>query len=130
MLQRDIEAHGRIVSSVVKLGERVSAQNHERPGGSCSQNPALRVVSSLEHRWHLLFLRALEWQCHIETLALSLCKVSNANWFLSLRAHRSVHFLSNSFKKRLHFSFTFFIYSSKNGLFMKKMQKSCKNDCM
>ncbi|XP_023288036.1 uncharacterized protein LOC105695869, partial [Orussus abietinus] len=65
VLQRDIEAHGRIVSSVVKLSERISGQQKEEEPPS----QAVRVARSLERRWHLLFLRGLEWQCHIETLA-------------------------------------------------------------
>ncbi|XP_032456346.1 uncharacterized protein LOC100679702 isoform X2 [Nasonia vitripennis] len=88
VLQRDIESHGRIVSSVVKLGERVAGRNRCAAAAAAAsaeeekqqqqqpdqaqrerQQQALRVASSLERRWHLLFLRALEWQCHIETLA-------------------------------------------------------------
>jgi len=72
VLQRDIEAHGRIVSSVVKLGDKVftqqqQEQEQQREKKQQSSQP-LRIVRSLERRWHLLFLRALEWQCHIETL--------------------------------------------------------------
>lgn len=81
VLQRDIEAHGRIVSSVVKLGDKVvsqqQAQQKEQEQDQEEQREqreqreppqALRTARSLERRWHLLFLRALEWQCHIETL--------------------------------------------------------------
>ncbi|XP_043596428.1 uncharacterized protein LOC122573733 isoform X2 [Bombus pyrosoma] len=78
VLQRDIEAHGRIVSSVVKLGDKVvnqqQAQQKEQEQDQAEQREqreppqALRTARSLERRWHLLFLRALEWQCHIETL--------------------------------------------------------------
>ncbi|KAJ8683318.1 hypothetical protein QAD02_019110 [Eretmocerus hayati] len=73
VLQRDIESHGRIVSSVVKLGERVASLDACASGGDRQQQheQALRIASSLERRWHLLFLRALEWQCHIEALAAS-----------------------------------------------------------
>lgn len=49
------------MSSVVKLGERVQQEKDLQQAG--------KVASSLERRWHLLFLRALEWQCHIEALA-------------------------------------------------------------
>lgn len=76
MLQKDIEAHGRIVSSVVKLGEKLATQGEDQQKGKNEerqQHPALRVASSLERRWHLLFLRALEWQCHFETLASRTC---------------------------------------------------------
>ncbi|KAK0078875.1 hypothetical protein PV325_002014 [Microctonus aethiopoides] len=89
VLQKDIEAHGRIVSSVVKLGERVAKQQgvkeqkqHQEQNFECQQDQSgenfqhpnrqlqsIRIANSLERRWHLLFLRALEWQCHIETLA-------------------------------------------------------------
>lgn len=81
VLQRDIEAHGRIVSSVVKLGDKVFAQQQEQQQQEEQEKEAskeqreqreppqaLRIARSLERRWHLLFLRALEWQCHIETL--------------------------------------------------------------
>ncbi|EFN81645.1 hypothetical protein EAI_05435 [Harpegnathos saltator] len=78
VLQRDIEAHGRIVSSVVKLGDKVFTQQQQqreqeqeqqqREQQQHSPQSPLRTVRSLERRWHLLFLRALEWQCHIETL--------------------------------------------------------------
>ncbi|XP_059051800.1 klarsicht protein [Achroia grisella] len=44
VLQRDVECHGRIVSSVVRL---------------CNGGDAARA---LERRWHLLYLRAIEWQ--------------------------------------------------------------------
>ncbi|KAG7190845.1 hypothetical protein KM043_006911 [Ampulex compressa] len=78
VLQRDIEAHGRIVSSVVKLGDKVYSQQQEQEQKQEKpQSPqALQIARSLERRWHLLFLRALEWQCHIETLA---SRVSNKN---------------------------------------------------
>ncbi|KAK1120780.1 hypothetical protein K0M31_010986 [Melipona bicolor] len=83
VLQRDIEAHGRIVSSVVKLGDKVFNQQQKEQQQQQQQeqdrekqeeqeqrelSQALRTAKSLERRWHLLFLRALEWQCHIETL--------------------------------------------------------------
>ncbi|XP_057318055.1 klarsicht protein [Microplitis mediator] len=84
VLQKDIETHGRIVNSIVKLGERVFKQqqynfkNHTDNGEivenqQSRQFQAVRVAQSLERRWHLLFLRALEWQCHIETLATRIC---------------------------------------------------------
>ncbi|XP_061939054.1 uncharacterized protein LOC107998930 isoform X11 [Apis cerana] len=89
VLQRDIEAHGRIVSSVVKLGDKVYNQQQgeqqeqgqkgeERQEQQEQREPSqvLRTVKSLERRWHLLFLRALEWQCHIETLV---SRVSSKN---------------------------------------------------
>ncbi|CAL7951605.1 unnamed protein product [Xylocopa violacea] len=81
VLQRDIEAHGRIVSSVVKLGDKVCSQKQEQQQDQEKQEQreppqALRIARSLERRWHLLFLRALEWQCHIETLV---ARVSSKN---------------------------------------------------
>lgn len=83
VLQRDIEAHGRIVSSVVKLGDKVfthqqqqqQEQEQQRETKQQSSQP-LRTVRLLERRWHLLFLRALEWQCHIETLVSHIRKVT------------------------------------------------------
>ncbi|XP_069361972.1 nuclear anchorage protein 1 isoform X2 [Maniola hyperantus] len=58
VLQRDVECHGRIVSSVVRLCG----------GGD--------VARALERRWHLLYLRAIEWQCHLEAC---LAKTDNQN---------------------------------------------------
>ncbi|XP_043480735.1 uncharacterized protein LOC122510281 isoform X2 [Leptopilina heterotoma] len=85
VLQKDIEAHGRIVSSVVKLGEKLATQNDDQQKGNeeqrqqQQQHSALRVASSLERRWHLLFLRALEWQCHFETLASRTCNKNSVS---------------------------------------------------
>nr|XP_026497313.1 uncharacterized protein LOC113401567 isoform X2 [Vanessa tameamea] len=59
VLQRDVECHGRIVSSVVRLCG----------GGD--------VARALERRWHLLYLRAIEWQCHLEAC---LAKTDNQNY--------------------------------------------------
>lgn len=61
VLHRDIENHGKIVSSVVKLCKRTDA--------SCNTANVRRVANGLERRWHLLFLRSLEWQCYIESLS-------------------------------------------------------------
>ncbi|XP_058797198.1 klarsicht protein [Phymastichus coffea] len=91
VLQRDIESHGRIVSSIVKLGERVAGRNQCSDQAAAAaaaaadehqqqqQQQALRVASSLERRWHLLFLRSLEWQCHIEALAARVCTKLSAS---------------------------------------------------
>ncbi|GBP16210.1 hypothetical protein EVAR_9920_1 [Eumeta japonica] len=61
VLQRDVECHGRIVSSVVRVC-----------GGDAAR--------ALERRWHLLYLRAIEWQCHLEAC---LAKLDNQNGFPS-----------------------------------------------
>ncbi|CAH0731978.1 unnamed protein product, partial [Brenthis ino] len=58
VLQKDVECHGRIVSSVVRLCG----------GGD--------VARALERRWHHLYLRAIEWQCHLEAC---LAKTDNQN---------------------------------------------------
>ncbi|XP_063233583.1 klarsicht protein [Bacillus rossius redtenbacheri] len=64
VLQVDIASHGKVVCSVVKLCERVAR------GGQLRRDAAhaLRLARSLERRWHHLYLRAIEWQCHIERL--------------------------------------------------------------
>lgn len=92
VLQRDIEAHGRIVSSIVKLGDKVFTQQQQEQEQQKEQqrqsSQPLRVVRSLERRWHLLFLRALEWQCHIETLVSHIrnkVSLSSFNSYLSGR---------------------------------------------
>ncbi|CAG9567908.1 unnamed protein product [Danaus chrysippus] len=58
VLQRDVECHRRIVSSVVRLC-----------GGA-------DVARALERRWHLLYLRAIEWVCHLEAC---IAKSNNQN---------------------------------------------------
>ncbi|KAM0725948.1 Klarsicht protein [Formica fusca] len=71
VLQRDIKAHGRIVSSVVKLGDKVFTQQQEQEQQQKQQHQfsqPLQIARSLERRWHQLFLLSLEWQYHIETL--------------------------------------------------------------
>ncbi|XP_066158030.1 klarsicht protein isoform X1 [Euwallacea fornicatus] len=61
VLHRDIENHGKIVGSVVKLCKR--------PDVKCNTANARRIANGLERRWHLLFLRSLEWQCYLESLS-------------------------------------------------------------
>ncbi|XP_076260904.1 klarsicht [Rhynchophorus ferrugineus] len=61
VLHRDIENHGKIVGSVVKLCKR--------PDAKCNTANARRIANGLERRWHLLFLRSLEWQCYLESLS-------------------------------------------------------------
>jgi hypothetical protein len=61
VLHRDIENHGKIVGSVVKLCKR--------PDASCNTVNVRRIANGLERRWHLLFLRSLEWQCYLESLS-------------------------------------------------------------
>ncbi|KAJ8986242.1 hypothetical protein NQ317_009948 [Molorchus minor] len=61
VLHRDIENHGKIVGSVVKLCKRTDAK--------CNTINTRRIANGLERRWHLLFLRSLEWQCYLESLS-------------------------------------------------------------
>lgn len=65
VLQRDIENHSKIVSSVVRLCNNASTGPRD---AKCHASNARRVANGLERRYHLLFLRSLEWQCHIESL--------------------------------------------------------------
>ncbi|PSN46911.1 hypothetical protein C0J52_15278 [Blattella germanica] len=67
VLQRDIETHGKIVCSVVKLCEKIVRADPSK--GHYDTAHAYKVARSLERRWHFLYLRSLEWQCHLETLA-------------------------------------------------------------
>ncbi|XP_025835588.1 uncharacterized protein LOC108733798 isoform X2 [Agrilus planipennis] len=62
VLHRDIESHGKIVTSVVKLCKR-------RGDVGDNEVSVRRVARSLERRWHLLFLRSLEWQCYFDSLS-------------------------------------------------------------
>ncbi|KAL0134702.1 hypothetical protein PUN28_001469 [Cardiocondyla obscurior] len=76
VLQRDIEAHGRIVSSVVKFFTHQQQEQEQRREKKQQSTQSLRIVKSLERRWYHLYLLALEWQCHIETL---ISRVRNKN---------------------------------------------------
>nr|CAD7394109.1 unnamed protein product [Timema cristinae] len=67
VLQVDVESHGRIVCSVVKLCEKVVRSAPDVVGNYDAVH-ASRVACNLERRWHHLYLRALEWQCHLEAL--------------------------------------------------------------
>lgn len=64
VLHRDIENHGKIVGSVVKLCKRTDSKCN-----TTNNNNARRIANGLERRWHLLFLRSLEWQCYLESLS-------------------------------------------------------------
>ncbi|XP_069685606.1 klarsicht protein isoform X3 [Periplaneta americana] len=71
VVQRDVESHGKIVCSVVKLCEKIARADPTTLGlkGHYDTAHACRVARSLERRWHHLYLRSLEWQCHLESLA-------------------------------------------------------------
>ncbi|CAB0034640.1 unnamed protein product, partial [Trichogramma brassicae] len=135
VLQRDIEAHGRIVSSVVKLGERVAAaeakaiqekrnrcdeerQQQQQQQRDRQQQP-LRVASSLERRWHLLFLRALEWQCHIEALAQRV-RSKVTPYFLPASIFH-VHILRSHYEQGNQTVIVYFLYS----VFARTRIKKC-----
>ncbi|XP_044741314.1 uncharacterized protein LOC123302466 [Chrysoperla carnea] len=73
VLQKDIESHRKIVSSILKLcnksvssDARSSSENKKK--STRNRSNLRRAVVGLERRWHLLYLRSLEWQCHIESL--------------------------------------------------------------
>lgn len=70
VVQRDVESHGKIVCSVVKLCEKIARADPATLGkGHYDTAHAHRVARSLERRWHHLYLRSLEWQCHLEALS-------------------------------------------------------------
>ncbi|XP_022250543.1 uncharacterized protein LOC106466756 [Limulus polyphemus] len=67
VLQKEIEARGKYVSSLLKLCERLGVGPAD--GVLIWDNQRVRrVASNLEHRWHALWLRSLEWQCVLEEL--------------------------------------------------------------
>ncbi|XP_076355434.1 uncharacterized protein LOC143249453 isoform X2 [Tachypleus tridentatus] len=67
VLQKEIEARGKYVSSLLKLCERLGVGPTD--GVLIWDNQRVRrVASNLEHRWHALWLRSLEWQCVLEEL--------------------------------------------------------------
>ncbi|XP_075226377.1 klarsicht isoform X2 [Lycorma delicatula] len=78
VLQRDVESHGKIVRKLVKVCERITWADSQVEGASVTSfvrgrrleaSQAVRFARSLERRWQLLYLRSLEWLCHIEKLA-------------------------------------------------------------
>jgi hypothetical protein len=85
VVQRDVESHGKIVCSVVKLCEKIGRADPATLGikGQYDTAHAHRVARNLERRWHHLYLRSLEWQCHLEALAGKLrSNVSGLNAFI------------------------------------------------
>ncbi|XP_052767291.1 uncharacterized protein LOC128208037 [Mya arenaria] len=58
--QRDIEAHSRVISAVLKLSDHLQ-ENGLEPGDLHETS-----AHSLERRWHGLWLQSLEWQCRLE----------------------------------------------------------------
>lgn len=60
LLHREIENHGKIVNSVIKLCKRTE------PG--CKSLNAVEEGDKLKKRWLLLFLKSLEWQLYIESI--------------------------------------------------------------
>jgi hypothetical protein len=71
VVQRDVESHGKIVCSVVKLCEKIARADPTTLGIKEHYDTAhaYSVARNLERRWHHLYLRSLEWQCHLEALA-------------------------------------------------------------
>lgn len=64
VVQRDLEAHSKIVSAILKLCERLdSSEEGAKPEGATNKR---LLASNLEHRWHVVLLQALEWQCCLE----------------------------------------------------------------
>jgi len=84
VIQREVESHGKIVCSVLKRCDRlVRVEAEAGGGGSEASTPpstltgrrgagrrdaaqAVRTARDLERRWQCLYLRSLEWLCHIE----------------------------------------------------------------
>ena len=72
--QQDIESRSKIVSSVLKLCERL--QTDLQACANEAERDSLHVVAvNLERRWHAIWLQSLEWQCRLEE-ALAHGKVS------------------------------------------------------
>lgn len=65
-----MESHGKIVLSVVKLCEKHSQNNDSQVNDALNEGvkkeSALRKAQRWERRWHLLYLKCLEWQYYIE----------------------------------------------------------------
>lgn len=84
ILQKDIESRGKVVSLILKWCKSNSSKTTlksqretetERPeevvideGSATRLLNIKKSVIGLERRWHLLYLRSLEWQCLIENL--------------------------------------------------------------
>ena len=64
VLQKDIESHSKIISSVLKVCERLQTDNEDE---SASDKESVKAVAvNLERRWHNIWLQSLEWQCRLE----------------------------------------------------------------
>lgn len=75
-------------------GEKQEQQEQQQRG---EPSQVLRTVKSLERRWHLLFLRALEWQCHIETLVSRVSSKVSFFSFISKLCSYAVYFALHAF---------------------------------
>lgn len=66
VIQREVELHGKIVNCVLRRCERlVRVEEQGRRYDPCQ---VTRTARDLERRWQLLFIRSLEWVCHIDNL--------------------------------------------------------------
>ncbi|XP_039288846.1 uncharacterized protein LOC111043821 isoform X3 [Nilaparvata lugens] len=86
VVQRDVESHAKIVRRVVKLCERVSSDCSDCSRSDCSDaavtsfvrgrrlepTQLIKHARALERRWEHLYLRSLEWLCHIDQVASTL----------------------------------------------------------
>lgn len=82
ILQKDIESRGKVVSLILKwcksnsskttLNSQQATETEKEvlldEGSAARLLNIQKSVIGLERRWHLLFLRSLEWQCLIENL--------------------------------------------------------------
>uniref|UniRef100_A0A1B6EWZ8 KASH domain-containing protein n=2 Tax=Cuerna arida TaxID=1464854 RepID=A0A1B6EWZ8_9HEMI len=76
VIQREVELHGKIVCSVLKRCDRLvqveaeagvaSPVNLPSRGRRFDSNQAIKAARDLERRWQYLYIRSLEWLCHIE----------------------------------------------------------------
>lgn len=77
VLQRDVESHGKTIRKLIKVCERYSCPDSQVKAPSVNSfvragrfkaSEAVRYARNLEHRWLLLYLRSVEWSCHIENV--------------------------------------------------------------
>ena len=70
LVQRDVESHGKTILSVIKLCERYSQGQEglriDRGVDVVKRESPLEKAQHWERRWHLLYLKCLEWQFYIE----------------------------------------------------------------
>ena len=89
-LQTDIEAHARIINSVLKLSTKLKHQSF------IACNKFTETGLYLQNKWHCVWLMSLEWQCRLEQELSRKKKVSFSNLLLTNNLYFSLYLLIQS----------------------------------